>query len=177
MTKTLLATTALFGLACAPSFAQTGTPSPGGQSLSQQDQRFVKQAANGQVEVEIGRYVLDHGGTPAVRTFARWMVTDHTMADKMLHRTAQAAGAEVPGSLDREAQDMVARIQKLRGAELDRTYIRDMVEDHTKDVQAFQQEAQSGQNPQLKSLAQDLLPALQQHLAAAQDIQKAGPGK
>ena len=94
------------------------------------------------------------------------------MADRMLERIAAEVGTRLPGALDHDAQSMADRIQKLRGTELDRAYIRDMVEDHEKDVRSFQQEAQSGQNPQMKEFAQDVLPVLQQHLAEAQDLQQ-----
>jgi len=172
--KSLLTTAALLALVAGPALAQPAAPSaapPGGNApLSQQDQTFLKAAANGKAEVETGRYVQEHGDNPAVRVFGRWMATDHTMADHMLQRTAAAVGAQLPGTLDHDAQSMVDRVRKLRGAELDRTYIADMVEDHEKDVHTFQQEVQSGQNPQVKAFAQDTLPVLQQHLAAAQEL-------
>jgi putative membrane protein len=178
-----LTTAAVLALAAAPAFAQSSTPRPAqpltstpatGESsaLSQQDQTFLKEAANGKAEVETGRYVQEHGSNPAVKEFGRWMVTDHTMADQMLERTAAAVGAQLPTTLDHDAQSMVDRVQKMRGTELDRTYIRDMVEDHENDVRSFQKEAQSGQNPQVKAFAQEMLPALQQHLAEAQDLQQ-----
>ncbi len=144
----------------------------GNATLNQQDRTFLKEAANGKAEVETGRYVQEHGDNAAVREFGRWMVTDHTMADQMLERTATTAGAQLPSGLDHEAQEMVNRVQKLHGSELDRTYINAMVEDHKKDVHSFQQEAQSGQNPEVKAFAQEILPALEQHLAAAQELQQ-----
>jgi putative membrane protein len=66
---------------------------------------------------------------------------------------------------------MIDRLEKLKGAAFDREYVRDMVQDHQKDVQEFQKEAQSGSNPQLKAFAQETLPTLQQHLQMAQQLE------
>lgn len=184
--KSLLTTAAVLALAAAPALAQTSTtpqsvpPSTSapsttapGHQVSQQDQHFFQEAATGgKAEVDAGRYVQEHGDNPAVREFGRWMVTDHTMANDMLQRVAQANGMQVPTALDHEQQEMMSKLQKQKGAELDRTYIHGMVQDHEKDVQLFQQEGQSGQDPQLKTFAQRVLPALQQHLAEAQELQR-----
>ncbi len=182
--RSLLTAATILGLAASPAWAQTGTPtapttSPmaapmaaNAQALSQQDQTFLKEAANGKAEVETGRWVQEHGQNPAVRLFGRWMVTDHTMADKMLQRTAAAVGASLPDTLDPEAQSMVDKVQKQRGAALDHTYVQDMVKDHEEDVQKFQQEANSGQNAQVKAFAQEMLPVLQEHLAGAKELEQ-----
>ena len=42
--------------------------------------------------------------------------------------------------------------RKMRGAEFDRAYMRDMVQDHEKDVKKFRQEAEHANDPDLKSL-------------------------
>ena len=44
------------------------------------------------------------------------------------------------------------------------------VADHKATVALFQQEASSGQDPQLKAFAQKYLPTLQHHLQMAQSI-------
>ena len=179
--RLLITTAAALALAASPGLAQPGASSPattggsatsGDQSLSQQDKDFLKDAANGKAEVEAGRYVQEHAASPAVRVFGRWMVTDHTMAGDALQRTAASVGYQLPGSLDREARGMVDQVKKLRGAELDRTYIGYMVEDHRQDVRAFEKEAQSGQNPQVKAFAQEYLPVLQQHLTAIEELRR-----
>jgi predicted outer membrane protein len=45
------------------------------------------------------------------------------------------------------------------------------VRDHERTIALFQQEGQSGQNPQLKFFAQQAVPVLQQHLAEARELQ------
>jgi putative membrane protein len=79
---------------------------------------------------------------------------------------------QLPAAANPDEKKTLTELSKLKGAALDRAYIDDMVKDHQKDVQLFQQEAQSGTNPQLKSFAQETLPTLQQHLSQAQELQK-----
>ena len=45
-----------------------------------------------------------------------------------------------------------------------------MVEDHEKDVKAFEQEAQSGQDPEVKAWAAKQLPTLREHLSQAKSV-------
>ena len=48
-----------------------------------------------------------------------------------------------------------------------------MVQDHQKDVAEFQQEADQGQDPDIKNFAATTLPVLKQHLQLAQtDLSK-----
>ena len=53
------------------------------------------------------------------------------------------------------------RLAKLKGAEFDRAYMREMVQDHDKDVKAFRQHAQSGTDPDVKQFAQKTLPTIE----------------
>ncbi len=144
-----------------------------GQQPSQQDKNFAKEAAQGgKAEIDIGRYMEEHGQNVKVREFGHRMVTDHTAADTKLRQAATRATIQLPAAPDPDEKNTLSELRKLKGAELDRAYIRDMVQDHQKDVQAFQQEAQSGANTEMKSFAQSTLPTLQQHLAQAQEIQQ-----
>jgi len=60
----------------------------------------------------------------------------------------------------------------MRGAEFDRAYMHDMVQDHEKDVKQFRQESQRATDPDIKGFAQQTLPVLEQHLKMAQDTSK-----
>ncbi len=165
--KTILTTVAALALVAAPAIAQTN-PKP-----DQSDQTFANEAATGgKAEVDLGRYMEEHGHDVKVREFGRRMVTDHTAADTKLKGAAAQGNVKLPAAPDPEERKTLSELRKLRGAALDRAYIDDMVQDHQKDVQLFQQEAQSGTNPQMKSFAQETLPTLQQHLSQAEELQK-----
>ena len=59
-------------------------------------------------------------------------------------------------------------MQKMSGSDLDRAYMTGMVEDHKNDIAAFQKEAESGKDADVKAFAQQTLPILQTHLQHAE---------
>ncbi len=77
-----------------------------------------------------------------------------------------AKDVTVPQQLDEKHRRTHRRLSKMRGAEFDRAYMRDMVEDHEKDVKKFRQEAEHANDADLKGFAQQTLPVLEQHLEA-----------
>ena len=52
-----------------------------------------------------------------------------------------------------------------------KTYAKDMVKDHQKDVKEFEKAARTLNDPDLKAWAEQTLPVLQQHLQMAQDME------
>jgi putative membrane protein len=62
-------------------------------------------------------------------------------------------------------------MQQLSGAEFDQAYMDEMVKDHEKDIAAFEQQAQAGQDPELRAFAEEALPTLREHLELAKEIQ------
>jgi putative membrane protein len=63
-------------------------------------------------------------------------------------------------------------LSKLSGPAFDKAYMKDAVKDHEKDVNEFKDEAQYGSDPNVKQFAANTLPTLQEHLAAAKDLNK-----
>ena len=47
----------------------------------------------------------------------------------------------------------------------------EMVEDHEKDVELFEQQAESGEDPDLRTFAEGALPTLREHLELAKQVQ------
>lgn len=68
---------------------------------------------------------------------------------------------------------MYDRLSKLSGDSFDRSYARDMVKDHSKDVAEFQKEAKNGRDENIKNFAAQTLPTLQSHLDQARQMEEA----
>ena len=138
MLKTLLAGTVVLSLAAAPAFAgqqpttdKTPTAKAGGAS----DTLFVKNAAKGGLaEVELGQLAADHGASDEVKKFGQRMVTDHGKANDELKSLAQQKNITLPTELDGKHKATHDRLSKLSGAQFDRAYMQDMLQDHRKDV-------------------------------------------
>ncbi len=145
----------------APAAAQSGA-----------DNAFVVQAADGGLtEVQLGRLATQRAGDPAVRDFGQRMVTDHGNANAQLMRLAQQEGIALPTDMSPQHRALYDRLAQLSGPDFDRSYMRSMVDDHTKDVADFQREAQQGRDPAVRGWAAQTLPVLQEHLRLAQTIE------
>lgn len=85
--------------------------------------------------------------------------------------TTAQGGVQAEG-LDSEHQQMLQRLQSASGAEFDRTYMQQQVQAHQKAVDMFTAYSQQGDNAEAKQWAAKTLPALQQHLQRAQQLQR-----
>lgn len=184
----LLAAALLIGVwAAAPSLAQPapgnpaamapGTPQsapgmPVPNQPNQNDRLFVYEATiGGNAEVDFGQLAEQKGRSAAVKDFARQMVADHGKANQQLAQLAQAANIPQPRELDEEHRAMRSRLEQLSGAEFDLAYIRGQVGDHQEAAQLFEWEIGSGQDPQLKGFASQVLPIVLRHLEMARAVE------
>lgn len=175
--KSLLTAASLIALlAAAPAWAQnTSNSGSNSQSLSSQDKTFLTKAASGsRAEVQLGRLAERKAANPAVKEFGRWMATDHRLANKRLMAIGRTLGQPVQPRLSQKDAALKDRLQGLSGTQFDRQYMQAMVQDHRKDIEAFQQEEQNGQARPLKAFARNMLPVLKQHLKEAQQLSSGG---
>lgn len=140
---------------------------------SQPDKTFAAKAAQGGLaEVEVGQMAQQKAALPEVKQFGETLVTDHTQANQELQQIAQSEGIALPTQPSSNQQAESRKLQKLSGKKFDRTFVKDEIKDHRKDIAEFQNEAQSGTDPALKAFAQKTLPVLQKHLQMAQELSK-----
>jgi putative membrane protein len=98
------------------------------------------------------------------------MVTDHGKANQQLMQIAGTMRKQVPTQLLPEHRAHRDKLARLSGAEFDRMYMQHMVMEHKKDVTGFEQEAQKGTVPELRTFAQQTLPVLREHMNMAQTL-------
>jgi putative membrane protein len=180
--KHLLAGVAALGLLAPPALAQTqGTeqqqqpPAQAGeqQQLAQVDMEFATKAAEGGLkEVRLGELAQQQAASEEVRQFGQRMVEDHGAANDQLMQIAQDKGIDLPQELSAEAQQLHDELAQKQGEEFDQAYMDEMVSDHQKDVEEFQQYVEEGQDPELTSFAEQTVPVLQEHLELAQQTQE-----
>jgi len=158
------------------SYAQQSTGSSA-TTLSDADKKFLSDAAQGDIsEVTLGRLAVSRGGTPS-KTFGQHMVTDHSKGTTQVKQLAKQVGASVPQTVEPDAKQLMDRLSTLSGSAFDQVYITSMVEDHKKDIAAYEDEAKNGQNPRVKALATQTLPMLKEHLKMAQGFVQDLSGK
>ncbi len=130
----------------------------------------VEAGGGGLAEVELGRLATQRASDPAVRDFGQRMVTDHGNGNAELMALARQKGIALPAEPPAHHRAMRDRLSGLAGPEFDRAYMRAMVDDHVKDVAAFEREAAQGRDPDLKAWAAKTLPTLRDHLTQARSI-------
>jgi putative membrane protein len=135
------------------------------------DSGFLHEAAEGgRMEVELGRLAADRAESQRVRDFGRRMVEDHSRAGDDLGELIRGKGGQPPDALGRASRDEVTRLGNLTGVRFDREYMRMMVEDHDKDVTAFEHEASGGRDAAARGFASSTLPMLREHQRLAREI-------
>jgi putative membrane protein len=105
-----------------------------------------------------------------VKALARRLASDHTQSNQQLMQIAQKDAVPPPTGVDKTEGKERAKLEKLDGQAFDQAFVKEVVQDHQKDIKYFQQQQGSLQDPQLKSFAQQTLPVLQQHLQMAQQV-------
>jgi putative membrane protein len=140
-------------------------------TLSTTDATFINMAGTaGFEEVTFGQLAQTKANNPAVRRFAAQMVADHTAANEQLAALGQRKQLTPPSSMDTSHDRLYQQLQTMRGRAFDKAYMEGQVQDHIMAVQAFETEAQSGTDPEVRRFAQQHLAAMQQHLQMARTL-------
>ena len=142
-----------------------------GQGSQQMDQKFVEcAAAMDQFEIQAAQIAEQQAQDDQIKEFAKQLRQDHEQTSKQLQQVAQQAGIPISQQLKQPQQAMLQELKQMQGQEFDKAYIYGNVAGHTVAVLKFRDAAREAQNPQLKQLAQQTLPKLQQHLRHAQEL-------
>jgi putative membrane protein len=153
----------------------TTTGATGGtvSAMSNEDKEFVTEAGTGGLaEVQMGNLALQKASNADVKAFGQRMVTDHSKANAELAQLATTKGLALPTELTGEHKEMFDHLSSLSGAEFDKQYMKHMVEDHEKDVAAFDKASTSATDADVKGWAGKTLPTLKEHLEQAKSTAK-----
>jgi len=144
------------------------------QAQNQGDADFAMEAADGgMTEVMLGQLAQKNGSAKDVKDFGQMMVTDHSKANDELKSLAGQKNINLPASVSAEHQQMHDDLAKKTGKDFDKAYMDMMVDDHQKDIDLFQNEANNGTDADLKAWAAKTLPTLQKHLDRAKQVRDA----
>jgi putative membrane protein len=149
---------------------QQGT---GELQISDADAKFAVEAANGGLaEVELGSLAQQKAVNAQVKDFGKMMVNDHTKANMELKALADSKKITLPDSAGGEEAAIKTKLQGKSGKEFDKAYVEAMVNDHKKDIQAFEEARKKVKYPEMTAFIDKTLPVLKMHLQAISKIQK-----
>ena len=167
-------TVAASGLAFALSAATlAGADCDARGQLSEPDFNFVKETlSNGMSQIDVGNLAKQKGITQVVRDFGDRMVNEHKKANEQLRDIASKKGATLLSDVSYGESSTAERLKKLSGPEFDKAYSSAIVSRHREDLKDLKTAVPTLKDPDLKAFAQQMIPALDEHLRAAQDMEK-----
>jgi putative membrane protein len=137
------------------------------------DTEFVVEAADdGLLEVQLGTLALTKAASPEVKQFAQMMVDDHTKANNELKALAQQKNISLTGVLGNENKRKYDNFNEKTGTDFDKEYMDRMVKDHREVINEFEEQAEDGNDAELKSWANGKLTVLRHHLEVAERTQE-----
>lgn len=130
---------------------------------------FVENATVGNLyELEAARIAMQRTLSEPIRLFAKAMLLDHTTAmhqmSAALEMNETAGVAPPPMELDTRRAAMVKHLVDAPEDAFDNTYVDQQVLAHEETVTLMRTYAESGDTPQLRSVALGTLPVVERHL-------------
>jgi putative membrane protein len=140
-------------------------------ALTAPEKEFMANAARGgMLEVQLGNLAAQKASSADVKQFGERMATDHGQLGQKLQQLASNLNVTLPQDLKPEQQAIVSRFEKLTGKAFDRDFMKEMVNDHVKDISEFERAASQATNPDIKQFVSEALPTLREHLKMAREI-------
>jgi len=182
--KAMMLTTALLAVglaACGPS-EQAATPAteqsanpmtpmeavidPAAKTLD-----FATKAAHADMlEIAISKAATTKSKNAEVKKFAAMLVADHTKTSTELKAWAAKTTVALPPALDGAEKISADNIANADAVGFDDKYLDTVIDVHEDAVEAFNDYAANGAEPDLKSWASATVPKLQAHLEAAKAL-------
>lgn len=142
----------------------TTTPSPS-------DKKFVRSALeDGNAEIALGQLAVQNGSSEDVKQFGQKMIDDDTKLGDQMRQVAQKEGIEPPARSAAKGKALEAKLKTLSGPAFDKLYISAMVKDHREDLDAFNKEANQGNDTEIKDAASRGAMLIGEHLKMAKQL-------
>ena len=168
----------LLGGAIALAACSTTPPPPPDLTNGMLAPGYLAQAASSdQFEIQSGQLALQASQNPAVQNFANMIIRDHTQSTQML--TAAGAAARVPPPPPGMLPAQQAMLDQLRqagtGYNFDALFKQEQIQAHQAALALHQGYASGGDVPALRTVAGQIVPVVQGHLAQAQALMVTPP--
>jgi putative membrane protein len=139
------------------------------QPVASRDRMFMDQASQiNLTEISLGGYMQAHATTTTVKNLGGSYARDHTAAQASLRALALRLHVSLPTTPGVQNQSVVARVEALKGMNMEAAFARASVSGHQAAIAIFRKEESTGSNPAVKAYAARYLPMLQTHLRLAE---------
>ncbi|MDR9891599.1 DUF4142 domain-containing protein [Pseudenterobacter timonensis] len=140
--------------------------------LSAGDEKALMDMAQANVnEIAAAKIALSKAQSSEVKAFAQKMVEDHGAALTKVQAVAQQKGVTLPTEPDAKHKAMAEQLEKQNGDAFDKMYMENAgVKDHTMVLSKLENDAKTIKDPDVKALADEHTPVVEQHLKSAQQM-------
>jgi putative membrane protein len=137
------------------------------------DKKFLAMAAQGdQNEIVLGKLAVQKATNPDVKAFGEKMVKDHTQLSASMKPFVEEWGLTIPTGPDADTQKIWDKLYNLSGKDFDKEYMKEMVDDHTKDLKDFTSEAKDTKDPKFQAAVMKGKAVVAAHKNMAYDLEK-----
>jgi putative membrane protein len=141
------------------------------QMLASRDIAFALEAQQSDVAgIELGRLAAEKGASPELKQFGTQLADECARRNRRLAEFAAGDKMVLPQVATAKDQSTYDKLRKLSGAAFDKAYTKQMLKTQKKVAKRFARQAKKGKNDQLRELASESLPALEQHIDQLKSI-------
>ena len=115
-------------------------------------------------EVQLGELAKGKATNKGVKDFAAMLAADHSKANEELKSLAGQKGVELPSDIEVGQKMSREKLDQLSGAEFDKEFVEQMIKDHKKTIDLFEDASKEVKDADVKSFADKTLPTLRGHL-------------
>ena len=161
-------------MACCAALAAMAVMIPArANAATDDDKKFLAKAAQSDVnEIALSKLAEQKATNPAVKAFAKKMISEHTMLTNSMKPFAKEWGLNPPVGPDSDTKQEWDKLNKLSGHDFDKEYIDHMVSDHADALDAFTNEAQDSKDAKFKAAVLKGKTVVAAHKNMAWDLQK-----
>ncbi|GAB4030328.1 hypothetical protein GCM10028809_23060 [Spirosoma gilvum] len=140
--------------------------------LSSADQNLMMDVAKGgMMQLEMSKVAVQKASSSEVRQYAQAEVDEQTGLSAKLQEIASAKGVTLPSAPDSDTQAMVAKLQGMSGASLDKMYMDETgVKGHEKLDKVMATVESTASDASLKGVGKAAHPLVKTHLKVAKQI-------
>lgn len=160
-------------LYCALLSCVTALAVPKALAQTDDDKKFLANAAQSdRNEIALSEVAEQKATNPAVKEFARKMVTEHKEMSESMKPFAEKWGINPPAGLDSDHQKDLDKLNGLSGKDFDKQYMDDMESDHAKALDAFTKEAKDTKDAKFRAAVLKGKTRVAAHKNMAWDLKK-----
>ena len=121
-------------------------------------------------QVQAGKIAEAKGATPAVKSYGKMMVADHTAMTSQMKHVFEATKQPVPTALDARHQGMIDNLNAASPADFDKVYLSQQKASQDEELTMLKGYADKGESADLKPAAAKRIPKVQAHLDKASEL-------